>query len=348
MCQNELSPFPFLPFQAFSSSVEMGPSAGHLQQYCLRWNNHQGNLLGAFSRLLGSDRFTDVTLATASAAGSGSGSLSGGGSTLRAHRVVLSACSSYFESLLTSVDGGGGGQAGSQVVIILKDVSFADASAIVEFMYRGEISVAQEQLPSLLRAAESLKVKGLAEVSGSTEEQDSANMPTPPPPPVAKSGIKRPPPPPPQVDPATGEVVKRKRGRPRLLDSPGESPDLCFSAAPSSSSRPAAEPVTSSSSLSTANHQHPRLPLPASFQQHQHSEDVFCGDGPTPGGPLTVERLPELGIVKMNSYLTQGNGTRQQYWEETFVKTIMQVSTAATAPSDSTCPAKKTIKRLEL
>ena len=44
---------------------------------------------------------------------------------------------------------------------------------------------------------------------------------------------------------------------------------------------------------------------------------------PTPGGPLTAERVASLGIVKMNAYLV--TGTRQQFWEEYFVKVIMQV-----------------------
>ncbi len=43
------------------------------------------------------------------------------------------------------------------------------------------------------------------------------------------------------------------------------------------------------------------------------------------GGPLTSERLSELGIVKLNDYLAKG--TRSQFWEEHFVKVIMHVST---------------------
>jgi len=42
---------------------------------------------------------------------------------------------------------------------------------------------------------------------------------------------------------------------------------------------------------------------------------------PTPGGPLTEERIKELGVIKMNDYLS--SGTRPQFWEEYFVKVIM-------------------------
>ena len=45
---------------------------------------------------------------------------------------------------------------------------------------------------------------------------------------------------------------------------------------------------------------------------------------PTPGGPLTEERIKDLGVIKMNDYLI--SGTRPQFWEEYYVKVIMHVS----------------------
>ena len=53
-----------------------------------------------------------------------------------------------------------------------------------------------------------------------------------------------------------------------------------------------------------------------------HHDD--SSNEPTPGGPLTPERIKELGIIKMNDYLS--TGTRQQFWEEYYVKVVMQVS----------------------
>ena len=38
---------------------------------------------------------------------------------------------------------------------------------------------------------------------------------------------------------------------------------------------------------------------------------------------MTNERIKELGIIKMNDYLA--TGTRQQFWEEYYVKVVMQV-----------------------
>ena len=44
-----------------------------------------------------------------------------------------------------------------------QDIAYAEIRAILEYMYRGEVNVAQEQLPSLLKVAEALRVKGLFE-----------------------------------------------------------------------------------------------------------------------------------------------------------------------------------------
>lgn len=54
------------------------------QRFCLRWNNHQSNLLSVFDQLLHDEAFVDVTLAVE-------------GQFLRAHKMVLSACSPYFQ-----------------------------------------------------------------------------------------------------------------------------------------------------------------------------------------------------------------------------------------------------------
>ena len=93
------------------------------QQYCLKWNHHQSNLLKVFSRLLGNEQFTDVLLATE-------------GRTIRCHKVVLSACSTYFENLFMTFEE-------KNQIVILKDTTYDDIFAIVEFMYRGEINVGQ-------------------------------------------------------------------------------------------------------------------------------------------------------------------------------------------------------------
>ena len=48
---------------------------------------------------------------------------------------------------------------------------FSHLQAILEYMYAGEVNVAQADLPNFLKTAERLKVKGLAEVN-QNERQD--------------------------------------------------------------------------------------------------------------------------------------------------------------------------------
>ena len=38
--------------------------------------------------------------------------------------------------------------------------------------------------------------------------------------------------------------------------------------------------------------------------------------------PLTLDKVSSWGVIKMNEYLV--TGTRQQYWEEHFVKNVME------------------------
>ncbi|XP_056630924.1 modifier of mdg4-like [Diorhabda sublineata] len=114
------------------------------QQYCLRWNNHRSNLLTVFDELLQNEAFTDVTLACE------------GGTPIKCHRMVLAACSPYFQNLFI-------GLPCTHPVVVLKDVKHMEIKAILEYMYRGEVNVAQNQLAALLKVAETLKVKGLVE-----------------------------------------------------------------------------------------------------------------------------------------------------------------------------------------
>uniref|UniRef100_A0A0A9XPR6 Protein bric-a-brac 2 n=1 Tax=Lygus hesperus TaxID=30085 RepID=A0A0A9XPR6_LYGHE len=115
-----------------------------VQQFCLRWNNHLPNFISVFTNLLTKELLVDVTLAAE-------------GKQLQAHKVVLSACSTYFQSLFTS-------NPCQHPIVILKDIKFADLKTMVDFMYYGEVNVSQDQLPAILKTAETLKVKGLAEM----------------------------------------------------------------------------------------------------------------------------------------------------------------------------------------
>ncbi|CAK9815876.1 Longitudinals lacking protein, isoforms H/M/V [Anthophora plagiata] len=121
------------------------------QQFCLRWNNHQSTLIQNFDTLLETGTLVDCTLAAE-------------GKYLKAHKVVLSACSPYFEGLLSE-------HYDMHPIFILKDVKFKELKAMMDYMYKGEVNISQDQLAALLKAAESLQIKGLSEskTSGSSK-----------------------------------------------------------------------------------------------------------------------------------------------------------------------------------
>ena len=53
------------------------------------------------------------------------------------------------------------GNLGTHPVFFMRDISFKDLASIVEFMYRGKGNVAQSELGSFLKTAETLQVRGL-------------------------------------------------------------------------------------------------------------------------------------------------------------------------------------------
>ncbi|XP_058466334.1 longitudinals lacking protein-like isoform X3 [Malaya genurostris] len=165
------------------------------QQFCLRWNNHQSTLISVFDTLLENGTLVDCTLAAE-------------GKFLKAHKVVLSACSPYFAALLSQ-------QYDKHPIFILKDVKFQELRAMMDYMYRGEVNISQDQLAALLKAAESLQIKGLSDNRGSSSNTPSQQKQQQ----SEASAIKTLPPPVP-VNKASGLTIENKRPlKPELLDS---------------------------------------------------------------------------------------------------------------------------------
>ncbi|KAK8776091.1 hypothetical protein V5799_030552 [Amblyomma americanum] len=102
-------------------------------------------MLAAFQQLLSNEALVDVTLACE-------------GQSLKAHKMVLSACSPFLQALFVE-------NPCKHPIVILKDMRYMDLKAIVDFMYRGELNVSQDHLTALLKAADTLKVKGLEVVT---------------------------------------------------------------------------------------------------------------------------------------------------------------------------------------
>ncbi|SPP86426.1 broad-complex core protein isoforms 1/2/3/4/5 isoform X1 [Drosophila guanche] len=112
------------------------------QEFCVRWNSHLGSIGAAFPQLLAGQRFVDVTLACE-------------GHQLHCHRLVLAACSTYFEAILAE------NPCKHPVIILPGEIKLWEIQALVDFMYKGEVNVTQAGLGQLLRCAEQLRIRGL-------------------------------------------------------------------------------------------------------------------------------------------------------------------------------------------
>ncbi|KAK2718014.1 zinc finger protein 628-like [Artemia franciscana] len=128
--------------------AEPGPAEPPLSAgsdaFCLRWKDHSQHLLDVFGQLYQDEALVDVTLAVE-------------GRSIRAHKMVLSACSSFFRDLFAS-------HPESHPIIILNDTPYSELQTLLDFMYKGEVNVEQENLDNLLRTAHELCIRGLADI----------------------------------------------------------------------------------------------------------------------------------------------------------------------------------------
>jgi len=122
--------------------------ASGTDNFCLRWNDFAENVSGAFKELRTESDFFDVTLACTDS----------GSKTLQAHKVILSACSNFFKSTFRQQTNA---NKHPNPYIYLRGVTYTDLTSILDFIYNGEVNVAQEDLNSFLAVAEELQIKGL-------------------------------------------------------------------------------------------------------------------------------------------------------------------------------------------
>jgi len=114
-------------------------------KYCLRWNDFESNITHSFQEIRDDKDLLDITLSC-------------GSRQIQAHKLMLSACSPFFRTVLKQ-------NPHQHPLLYLKDVRFVDLQSVLTFMYNGEVNVAQEDLNSFLSTAEELQVKGLTQSS---------------------------------------------------------------------------------------------------------------------------------------------------------------------------------------
>jgi len=112
------------------------------EKFCLKWNNFQSTVSGSFGTLRKEEDFLDVTL------------VSDDESQLLAHKLVLSASSSFFKTILKS-------NKHSHPLIYLSGVNAENLGFILDYVYHGQVQIHHEKLNNFLEVAEKLKIEGL-------------------------------------------------------------------------------------------------------------------------------------------------------------------------------------------
>ena len=110
------------------------------EKFCLKWNDFQINVTNSFKDIR--EDFCDVTLV-------GEGNMK-----IEAHKVILSASSSFFYDILKQ-------NPHSNPLLYMRGIKHDQLSAVMDFMYHGEANVAQEDIDGFLKVAEELQLKGL-------------------------------------------------------------------------------------------------------------------------------------------------------------------------------------------
>ena len=111
------------------------------EKLCLQWNDFQENIRNAFGSLREDNDFADVTLACED------------GQQVEAHKVILAASSPFFQKLF-------GRNKHPRPLIYMRGMKSEDLLVMVDFLYRGEANVFQENLDSFLAIAEELQLRG--------------------------------------------------------------------------------------------------------------------------------------------------------------------------------------------
>lgn len=121
----------------------------------LKWNTHQLALLNTLSTLRDKQVYTDVTLSC-------------GDQFYPAHRLVLSACSTFFARTLEVANC-------RSPMLLLHGIEQSTLEQLLMFMYDGQVTISRNDLANLVKAAQWLGVKGLDTTQDKLRTNDSAS-----------------------------------------------------------------------------------------------------------------------------------------------------------------------------
>ena len=109
--------------------------------FSLTWENFSSNILQTFKGIKKSGQLHDVTLVCKDGE-------------INAHKLILFGGSNFFQSVFTKNNH-------QHPLIYLKGIKAKNMEAILDFLYNGEVRIAEEDLKYFLETAEDLEINGL-------------------------------------------------------------------------------------------------------------------------------------------------------------------------------------------
>ena len=115
---------------------------GTEENFDLNWSNYTDHLREMLHEMMKSNDLTDITIVCDDKR------------YLRAHKVVLGACSPFFKEIVNDLP--------HDSMVYLKGIQSEEMQAIIEFMYLGEASFSQLKMNQFLEAANNLEIKEIS------------------------------------------------------------------------------------------------------------------------------------------------------------------------------------------
>lgn len=108
----------------------------------LKWENFDSVLGHNFIKFLKEKKFCDVSLAS-------------GDAVIRAHKIMLATCSPYFERIFETT-----GDLSSPV-IVLNEIRHEDLVKMLDFCYKGKVTIPNKDIERFMKVAKMLQLKGM-------------------------------------------------------------------------------------------------------------------------------------------------------------------------------------------
>ena len=143
--------FPFI--KVYFSRIMEEKKKRMSDKFCLKWNDFQSSVSHSFSKLRAESHFNDVTLVSEDRI------------QIAAHKVVLSASSSFFKQILID-------NPHANPLLYLGGIPSTYLTLILDYIYQGEVQIYQEHLDGFLEMAQRLKIEGLLSNNHRVEDQD--------------------------------------------------------------------------------------------------------------------------------------------------------------------------------